>query len=255
MAKLGSLTKKVAGKVVSGTKTVGNAIGNKVMSVGRSAKSVVGGVTGGISRGAGSVYRGAKRATVQALDLDALRPSNILSASMESAGLSALTPAFSGGGGGGRNRAAARVAEANRLPAKGSSISTATMESLLRGLININEQILENSNVLINYAKNTNNILQEANDIAKKKMLTDLENMRENKKSSPTAANDNKAGATKPQGKGIISGILGTVGTVISGIVSTFTSILGVIGSIVGFATTLLAIFGKIALLFSKTTL
>ena len=249
MAKLGTLTKKVASSVGSATKTVGKAAGGAVMSVGRSAKAVVGGVTGGISRGVGSVYKGAKRATVQALDLDALRPSNIFNATLDSAGLGILSPMFSGKGDSGRAKAAARVAEANKLPAKSGSISTATMESLLRGLLDINRQILENTNVLINYAKNTNNTLEEGNDLTKKKMLSDIENTRENKKASPATANNNKADATKPQGKGIIGGILGVVSSTISGIVSIFTSIVGLLSSIIGFATTLLGIVGKIALL------
>ena len=250
MAKLGSLTKKVAGAVVSGTKTVGNAIGGAAMSAGRGTKSVIGGFTKGVSRGVGSVAKTASRGVSQALDLDALRPSNILSASMESVGLSALTPAFTGKGDGGRSRAAARVAESNRLPAKGGSISTATMESLLRGLININQQILENSNVLIKYAKEQKNVLEEANDLAKKKMLSDIENMRESKKNSPTAANDNKVGAEKKGGKGLFSTILGgiisSIGSVIGVLVSTFTTILGLLAPIVGFATALLGLFKSI---------
>lgn len=233
MAKLGSLTKKVAGAVVSGTKTVGNSIGSKVMSVGRGtakvASGVVGGITKGVGRGVGSVTKSASRGVSQALDLDALRPSNILSASMESVGLSALTPAFTGRGDGGRSRAAARVAEANRLPAKGGNISTATLEKLLEGLININEKILENSNVLINYAKNTNSILQESNELTKKKMLTDLENMRESKK--PTAANDNKVGAIPDKGG---KGMLGTILGITAGIAGFFGGLLKTAKEIVG---------------------
>jgi len=212
MAKLGNLTKKVAGAVVSGTKTAAS----KVMSVGvgtaKVASGVVSGFTKGISRGASSVAKGAARTASQTFGLDALRPTNILSASLDSVGLGILGPAFGGGSDKRSAAAASRVAESNRLTAKGGSISTATLEKLLQGLININEKILDNTNELIKYAKEQKNSLSEANDLTRQKMLVDLENTRENKK--PSAANDNKAGAVKPPGKGMLGTILAIAGGV-----------------------------------------
>jgi hypothetical protein len=252
MAKLGSLTKKVAGAVVSGTKTVGKAAAGKVMSFGRGTAKVAGGVVGGISKGisrtTGSLAKSASRTVSQTFGLDALRPTNILSASLDSVGLSALGPAFAGGSDKRSAAAAARVAASN-LPAKSSNISTATLEKLLQGLININEKILENTNTLIVYSKEQKNALSEANELTKEKMRIDLENMRESK--NPKSSTD-KAGGNKDDkaGKGLFStilgGIVGAIGSVIGGLVKTFTTILGLLGPIIGFAGALLGLFSAI---------
>lgn len=252
MAKLGNLTKKVAGAVGSATKTVGKAAAGKVMSFGRGTAKVAGGVVGGISKGisrtTGSLAKSASRTVSQTFGLDALKPTNLLNASLDSVGLSALGPAFAGGSDKRSAAAAARVAASN-LSAKGPNISTATLEKLLEGLIAINEKILDNSNKLIKYAKEQQSALLEANELTKQKMLTDLENMRESK--NPKGA-DNKAGGNKDDkaGKGLFStvlgGILGTIGSVIGGLVKTFTTILGLLGPIVGFAGALLGLFSSI---------
>ena len=252
MAKLGNLTKKVAGAVVSGTKSVGKAAAGKIMSVGRGtakvATGVVGGITKGISRGASSVAKGAARSASQTFGLDALRPTNILSSSLDSVGLGILGPAF--GGSDKRSAAAASRVASDNLSAKSPNISTATMESLLRGLVAINQKILDNTNELIKYSKEQKSALSEANELTKQKMLTDLENMRESK--GPKAANDNKAGGNKDEkaGKGLFStvlgGIIGTIGSVIGGLVKTFTTILGLLAPIVGFASSLLGLFSSI---------
>jgi hypothetical protein len=249
MAKLGNLTKKVAGAVVSGTKSVAS----KVMSVGtgtaKVATGVVGGITKGISRGASSVAKGASRTVSQTFGLDALRPTNLLNASLDSVGLGILGPAFAGGSDKRSAAAASRVAAAN-LSAKSPNISTSTIEKLLEGLISLNQKILDNSNELIKYAKEQKSSLAEANELTKQKMLTDLENMRESKK--PSAANDNKVGGNKDDkvGKGLFStvlgGIVGAIGSVIGGLVKTFTTILGLLAPIVGFAGALLGLFSAI---------
>jgi len=252
MAKLGNLTKKVAGAVVSGTKTVGNAIGSKVMSVGRGTAKVAGGVVGGftkgISRTTGSLAKSASRTVSQTFGLDALKPTNLLNASLDSVGLSALGPAFAGGSDKRSAAAASRVAAANKLPSKSSNISTATLEKLLEGLIAINEKILGNSNELIKYAKEQKSALLEANDLTKQKMLIDLENMRESKK--PSSANDKGGNKDDKAGKGLFStvlgGIVGAIGSVIGGLVKTFTTILGLLGPIIGFAGALLGLFSAI---------
>lgn len=253
MAKLGNLTKKVAGAVVSGTKSVGNKISDAAMSVGRGTAKVAGGVVGGITKGitrtTGSLARGASRTVSQTFGLDALKPTNLLNASLDSVGLSALGPAFAGGSDKRSAAAASRVAAAN-LSAKSPNISTATIEKLLEGLIAVNQKILDNTNELIKYSKEQKSSLTEANELTKQKMLIDLENMRESKK--PTAANDNKIGGNKDDkvGKGLFStvlgGIVGAIGSVIGGLVKTFTTILGLLGPIVGFAGALLGLFSAI---------
>ena len=251
MAKLGNLTKKVAGAVVSGTKTVGKAAAGKVMSFGRGTAKVAGGVVGGISKGisrtTGSLAKSASRTVSQTFGLDALRPTNILSASLDSVGLSALGPAFAGGRDKRSAAAASRVAASN-LSAKGPNISTATLEKLLEGLISINEKILDNSNELIKYAKEQQSALLEGNQLTKQKMLTDLENMRESKK--PSSTNDKGGNKDDKAGKGLFStvlgGIVGAIGSVIGGLVKTFTTILGLLGPIVGFASALLGLFSSI---------
>ena len=250
MAKLGNLTKKVAGAVVSGTKSVGKSAVSGAMSFGRGtakvASGVVGGITKGISRTTGSLAKSAARTTSQTFGLDALRPTNILSASLDSVGLG---PAFGGGSDKRSAAAASRVASAN-LSAKSPNISTATIEKLLEGLISVNQKILDNTNELIKYSKEQKSSLAEANELTKQKMLIDLENMRESK--SPKAANDNKAGGNKDEkaGKGLFStvlgGIMGTIGSVIGGLVKTFTTILGLLAPIVGFASSLLGLFSSI---------
>ena len=258
MAKLGNLTSKVAGAVVSGTKSVSKSAVSGAMSFGRGtakvASGVVGGITKGISRTTSSLAKSAARTTSQTFELDALKPTNLLHSALDSVGLAALGPAFAGGKDGGRSAAAARVA-ADKLPAKGSSISTATMEKLLENLININQQILDNSNELIKYAKSTKNALEEANDLARQKMLSDIENSRESKNPRP----QNNNGGPAPDNKGgkglfstILGGILGTISTVIGGLVTTFTTILGLLGPIISFSGELLKLFTSIVSLTEK---
>ena len=250
MASLGNLTKKVAGAVVSGTKTVGKAAAGKVMSVGRGtakvASGVVGGISKGISRGASNVGKEIANTASKSLGLDAFKPSNILTSALNSVGAGILAPAFVGGGNKGSAAAAARVATNNAVGGKGGNISTTAIEKLLEGLIDINEKILANTNELIKYSKEQKSTLAEANDLTREKMRIDLENHREDMASKSNNKGAPKGDTEDKKGKGVIGGIIAAIGTVLGGLVTTFTTILGLLGPIVLFGTALLGLFKAI---------
>jgi hypothetical protein len=217
MASLGNLTNKVA---------------SKVGSAAVSATKTVGGVAGAIAAG---TYNTVKRGFMNATDIDQLRPRNIAAGALDSVGLGAIMPAF--GKDPRRNeavQAAQRVADQN----KATGTSFKPMEEMLNKLIGINEKILENSNALLDYAKKQTNLLDTSNDLVKKQTLQDIENMREAKK--PSSANDNKVGAAPANDNKKSGGFL-------DGIMNSVKGILGSLGPVGAFLSSVGSIFAKLA--------
>ena len=220
MADLGNLTNKVMNKVGSTAKTVGKTVG---------------GVTSSLAQGA---YSGLQTGITRSLDLNSLRPTNIVGGALDSVGLGALIPALKGAGDSKKNdasKAADRVVAAQN---KSTISMIKPLEELLQKLVTINEKILENSNSLLTYSKKQSGLLDTSNELVKKQMLQDIENAREAIKLK--SANDNKVSAAPANDNKKSGGFL-------DGIMNSVKGLLGSLGPIGSFITSIGSVLARLA--------
>jgi hypothetical protein len=206
MADLGSLTKRIAGA------TAGAAVG-AVKSTARVATGVAGGILNTVKQG---VY--------SSTGIDRITPRNVAASTLDSMGLGSIVPSVLGGSRNNRAASAAsRVAD--------SSSSSKSVEALLRELVNVNSSILDTNREMLNYMKEQTGYLKDANDLAKRKTIGDIEAAREAKQ--PAAGAGIEQVTKAPESSGLFGGILKSIRGLL-GFVKSIGSFFGILLTAVG---------------------
>lgn len=202
--------------------------------------------TVGTARNVGSIIKGS---VIGSTGISSLRPTNILAATMEAAGIGGLVPATLGGAGAGQGpgvmdrvrsaftpspKIASGPTDITRVEDKGS-------ESILSKLLNINISILDISNKVASNTNRTNELLTSLITGQKSQLLADIENAREAKAARVVPANDNVKGGDKAKPAGMGGGLLGLLSMIpgfgmlkgiFDGITSAFSTIVEVGGKV-----------------------
>lgn len=165
----------------------------------------------GTAKNIGSMIKGS---VIGSTGISSLRPTNILAASMEAAGIGGLVPATLGAGGAGQGtgfteRVRAAFSPTMRAPATPAPAPAASgLEGLILKLIDINTAMLDVNNKVVVNTSRTNDLLSSIIGGQKQQLLTDIENAREAR--IVKAANDNARAGTAPKAPGTSgAGIMG----------------------------------------------
>lgn len=175
-------------------------------------------VTVGTAKNVGSMIKGS---VIGSTGISSLRPTNILSATMEAAGIGGLVPATLGAGGAGQGpgimqRVRSAFTPSPKAPADvtgTTNVRDRGSEGILSKLLDINVSILDVSNKIAANTNHTNELLTAVITGQKSQLLRDIENAREAKTARSGFANDNVKGGDKGKaatgGGGIGAGLMG----------------------------------------------